>query len=166
MYLLNNTLALATAFAPPQRAYVTRQNAWAEPTPFRGAATGGFAASATGVYILGYHVIIREPLQYSLLPSPTPDQIPWTLHLAAGFMATLLAVVAAALKRGFWHWVALLTALSQPNTGILMLFCASADPWALGPQTAFHAAFAHHLMASSFVIHAKSRFGRRWTSPT
>lgn len=169
VYPLNNSLALSAALTMALLwAYVTPQGTSARPTLFRGAAVWGFVASATGAYILGYHKIVKEPLQYSLIPSLSFEELPWALHLAAGFLATLLAVVAVALdsRRGFWHWAALLSALAQPATGIFMFFGASADPWAPGIQTAFHAAFAHLLVISAFVIYAKSRFGGRWTSPT
>lgn len=162
VYPLNNALALFTVGAmallwamltpaePADRAYL-----------YRGAAAWGFLSSVTGAYMLGYHKITREQFQYSLWP-PTPDPV-WALHILGAALMSALGAAALLLDRkaDFWRLAFATSLVAQPLTGLLMIQGASADPWAPGVQTGFHAVFAHLAVISSFVIYAKSRYGRR-----
>ncbi|AAL63420.1 possible respiratory chain protein [Pyrobaculum aerophilum str. IM2] len=164
IYPLNNSLALLTAATMALLwSLVTPVKTYSHILAYRGAAFWGFVASVSGAYILGYHKITKTPLSYSIPPALTASEIPWIIHLVAAALSVALAIYAflKSGERDFWHWAALTSALAQPITGVLMFVGASRDPWAPGPQTALHAAFAHLLVISAFVIYARGRFGRR-----
>ena len=159
VYPLNNFFALATALLMALLASLLEPRRYKARLAFfyRGAAFWGAVASVSGAYILGYHKIVKAPLAYSLWP-PSWD-LAWLIHLAAALLAVAFSLVALAsgFSPSLWHILLALSIVVQPLTGLLMFYGASADPWAPGPQTAFHGAFAHLLVVSAFVLYLKSR---------
>ncbi len=167
IYPINNGLALATTLTMALLAAKLSPNVGGSDKRailYRGAAFWGAVASISGAYILGYHKIELTPIQYSLIPTPSLDQAVWIIHLLSAALAVALATIALASAKRLtaWHILLATALLIQPATGILMYFGASVDPWAPGPQSGFHAAFAHLFVVSAFVIYMKNK----WTSFT
>ncbi len=160
VYPANNGLALLAALTMAVLAsLVDRPRRLVKASLFRGAAFWGIVAALTGAYMLGMQKIHRDVAVGALPPMPSLGELPWLLHLGAGGLAVLLALLGVYVNRlaSFWGLAALVSAAAQPVLGLALYFGALHDPWAPGLPTALHTLFAHLLVVSTAVIYLRAR---------
>ncbi len=160
VYPLNNGLALLASLSMAVLAsLVDRPRRLSMASAFRGAALWGTVASLTGAYMLGVQKIHGEAAVGALPPALSLGELPWLLHLVAGGLAVLLALVGIYINRllTFWGVAVMLSAVAQPVLGLALYFGALHDPWAPGLPTALHTLFAHLLVISSAVLYLRAR---------